>query len=118
VVDTKVPALDLGRVAVLQKLVLRPDTGIDVISENLPQSLEGIPTVYRSIDLTIDRKGFMRNATSCAPQALHGSFNAVAGAMAATSDAPAQADREGRRAGRGHPRQAPAAAGDDHPSAG
>jgi hypothetical protein len=91
VVDTKVPALDLGRVAVLQKLVLRPDTGIDVISENLPQSLEGIPTVYRSIDLTIDRKGFMRNATSCAPQALHGSFNAVAGAMAATSDAPYQA---------------------------
>jgi hypothetical protein len=86
-VNTKVPALDLGTIVVMNKLNLRPDTGIDVQTESLPQSLEGIPTVYRSIDLTIDRKGFMQNATSCAAQPLHGTFTAVGGTTA-TADAP------------------------------
>ncbi|HWH95094.1 MAG TPA: hypothetical protein VNT03_14625 [Baekduia sp.] len=89
-VNTKVPALDLGTVVVMNKLVLRPDTGIDVQTEPLPQKLEGIPTPYRSIDLTIDRKGFMQNATSCAAQPLHGTFTAVGGTTA-TADAPYQA---------------------------
>lgn len=83
VVDTKVPALDLGTVVVMNKLMLRPDTGIDVQTEALPQTLQGIPTVYRSIDLTIDRAGFMQNATSCAVQTVHGAFTAVGGATAA-----------------------------------
>jgi hypothetical protein len=87
VVNTKVPALDLGTVVVMNKLNLRPDTGIDVQTEALPQTLQGIPTVYRSIDLTIDRKGFMQNATSCAAQPLHGAFTAVGGTTA-TADAP------------------------------
>jgi hypothetical protein len=86
-VDTKVPALDLGTIVVMNKLILRPDAGIDVQTESLPQKLEGIPTVYRSIDLTIDRKGFMQNATSCAAQPLHGTFTAVGGTTA-TADAP------------------------------
>jgi hypothetical protein len=89
-VDTKVPALDLGTVVVMNKLILRPDTGIDVVTEDLPQTLQGIPTVYRSIELTIDRPGFMQNATSCAAQPLHGAFTAVGGATAA-ADAPYQA---------------------------
>lgn len=90
VVDAKVPALDLGTVSVLSKLVLRPDTGIDVVTEPLPQSLQGIPTVYRSIDITVDKPGFMRNATSCAKQGIHGAFTAVGGGTAA-ADAPYQA---------------------------
>jgi hypothetical protein len=89
-VDTKVPALDLGTVVVMSKLILRPDTGIDVQTEALPQKLQGIPTPYRSIDLTIDRKGFMQNATSCAARPLHGTFTAVGGTTA-TADAPYQA---------------------------
>ncbi|HET6507303.1 MAG TPA: hypothetical protein VFG42_10990 [Baekduia sp.] len=90
VVDTKVPALDLGTVVVMNRLVLRPDTGIDVQTEALPQTLQGIPTVYRAIDLTIDRAGFMQNATSCAPQTVGGAFTAVGGATAAAT-APYQA---------------------------
>ncbi|HEY6757957.1 MAG TPA: hypothetical protein VI318_00645 [Baekduia sp.] len=89
-VDTKVPALDLGTVVVMSKLVLRPDTGIDVQTESLPQSLQGIPTVYRSIDLTIDRPGFMQNSTSCAGQTVGGTFTAVGGTQA-TASAPYQA---------------------------
>jgi hypothetical protein len=90
VINTKIPALDLGTVVVMSKLMLRPDTGINVVTDPLPQSLQGIPTVYRSIDLTIDRPGFLQNATSCAAQPLHGTFTAVGGAIAA-SDAPYQA---------------------------
>ncbi|WCB92178.1 hypothetical protein DSM104299_00867 [Baekduia alba] len=86
-VNTKVPALDLGTVVVMNKLVLRPDTGIDVQTEALPQTLQGIPTVYRSIDLTIDRKGFMQNATTCAAQQINGAFTAVGGAQATASAA-------------------------------
>jgi hypothetical protein len=89
-VNTKVPALDLGTVVVMNKLNLRADTGIDVQTEALPQKLQGIPTPYRAIDLTIDRKGFMQNATSCAAQPVHGTFTAVGGATAA-ADAPYQA---------------------------
>jgi hypothetical protein len=89
-VNTKVPALDLGTVVVMNKLMLRPDTGIDVQTEALPQKLEGIPTPYRSIDLTIDRAGFMQNATSCAANPLHGTFTAVGGTTA-NADAPYQA---------------------------
>jgi hypothetical protein len=90
VVNTKVPALDLGTVVVMNKLLLRPDTGIDVVTSSLPQTLQGIPTVYRSIDLTIDRAGFMQNATSCAPQTVAGAFTAVGG-RTATATAPYQA---------------------------
>ncbi|HEU4976527.1 MAG TPA: hypothetical protein VFT50_15655 [Baekduia sp.] len=86
-VDTKLPAIDLGKVVVMNKIVLRPDTGLDVITEPLPQSLEGIPTVYRSIELTIDKAGFMRNATSCAKLNVHGAFAAVGGATAAADGA-------------------------------
>lgn len=89
-VNTKVPALDLGTVVVMSKLVLRPDTGIDVVTEALPQTLQGIPTVYRAIDLTIDKPGFMQNATSCASQTVGGSFTAVGGTTA-TANAPYQA---------------------------
>jgi hypothetical protein len=86
-VNTKVPALDLGTIVVMNKLNLRPDTGIDVVTDPLPQKLEGIPTPYRSIDLTIDKAGFMQNATSCAAQPLHGTFTAVDGTTAG-ADAP------------------------------
>jgi hypothetical protein len=89
-VNTKVPALDLGTVVVMNKLMLRADTGIDVVTEDLPQSLQGIPTVYRAIDLTIDKPGFMQNATSCAPQTVGGVFTAVGGTQA-TANAPYQA---------------------------
>jgi hypothetical protein len=90
IVNTKIPALDLGIVTVMNKIMLRADTGLDVVTEDLPQMLQGIPTVYRSIDMTIDKPGFMRNATNCAQQQAHATFNAVGGASA-TSDSPYQA---------------------------
>jgi hypothetical protein len=90
IVPAKVPALDLGTVVTMAKLVVRPDTGIDVVTEDLPQSIQGIPTVYRAIDMTIDRKGFMRNATNCGGLSLKATFTAVGGTTA-QGEAPYQA---------------------------
>jgi hypothetical protein len=91
VVPAKVGPIDLGTVVTMAKLKLRPnDAGIDVETEDLPQIVDGIPTPYRSIVLTIDRPGFMLNPTSCAAQAVHGAFAAVGG-LTATADTSYQA---------------------------
>ena len=91
VVPAKVGPIDLGTVVTLAKLKIRPgDVGIDVETEDLPQIVEGIPTPYRTIELTIDRPGFMLNPTSCGAQAAHGAF-VGAGGEHATADAPYQA---------------------------
>jgi hypothetical protein len=91
VVPAKVGPIDLGTVVTMAKLRLRPgDAGIDVETEDLPQIIDGIPTPYRSIQLTINRAGFMVNPTSCAPQTVHGAFTA-ANAMQAAADATYQA---------------------------
>jgi hypothetical protein len=91
VVPAKVGPIDLGTVVTMAKLRLRPtDAGIDVETEDLPQIVDGIPTPYRSIRLTIDRPGFMLNPTSCAAQTAHGAFTAVTGQQA-TADTTYQA---------------------------
>jgi hypothetical protein len=91
VVPAKVGPIDLGTVVTMAKLRLRSnDAGIDVETEDLPQIVDGIPTPYRSIQLTINRAGFMVNPTSCAPQTVHGAFAAVGG-LTATADTSYQA---------------------------
>lgn len=91
VVPAKVGPIDLGTVVTMAKLRLRPnDAGIDVETEDLPQIVDGIPTPYRSIRLTIDRPGFMLNPTSCAAQTVHGAFTAATGQQA-TADTSYQA---------------------------
>jgi hypothetical protein len=82
VVPAKVGPIDLGTVVTLAKLKLRPDAGIDVETEDLPQIVDGIPTPYRTIDLTIDRPGFMVNPTSCAALPAHGAFTGAGGEQA------------------------------------
>ena len=118
VVDARLPALDLGTVVTLARISLRGDGGIDVVSDDLPQRVQGFATAYRSIDLTIDRAGFLRNATGCDARALHGTFTAVGGTTAA-ADAPyaatgcdalpfgprltAELGAQGQNAPKGHP---------------
>ena len=82
VVPAKVGPIDLGTVVTLAKLTLRPDAGVDVQTEDLPQIVGGIPTPYRTIELTIDRPGFMLNPTSCAPLPAHGAFTGAEQSLA------------------------------------
>jgi hypothetical protein len=96
VVPASVGPIDLGTVVTLAKLDLRPDAGIDVETEDLPQIVGGVPTVYRTVELTIDRPGFMVNPTSCAALPAHGAFTATDGEQAAADTAyqPTGCDRQ------------------------
>lgn len=47
----------------------------------IPQIIEGIPLTYRRITVNVDRDGFMRNPTSCAPKTLKATIASAVGAV-------------------------------------
>ena len=82
-VPGKVGPFDLGTTVSLARIAVRPDdAGLEVTAEDLPQLVGGIPLGLRRIRLSLDRRGFMRNATSCAPQELTARFVSSLGATA------------------------------------
>jgi hypothetical protein len=63
---------DLGTVVVRQAIFVDPvDAHITVVSDLLPTIVGGVPVRLRSIDVDIDRPGFVINPTSCATKQLH-----------------------------------------------
>jgi hypothetical protein len=71
---------DLGRVVLRAPLRLDPETGrLSVEVAELPQIRDGIPLHYRAIRLVLDRPGFVRNPTSCAPMQIAGMAGSTAG---------------------------------------
>jgi hypothetical protein len=93
VIPGKVGPIDLGAVVTRAGIVLRPtDGGLTVRTAELPRVVGGVPIAIRELALTLDRPGFMRNATSCAPLAVSATFTSQAGASA-TATAPYQAER-------------------------
>lgn len=88
VIPAKAGPLDLGTVVNVARIVVRPgDAGLDVRVPDLPQIVGGIPLDLRQIELALDRPGFMRNATSCAPGEIAATFRSPGG-QTATSAAP------------------------------
>jgi hypothetical protein len=68
----RVPAqagpFDLGIVTVRAAIEIDPTTArVSVVSDPLPQIIQGIPLPYRDVRVTVDRPGFMRSPTSCDP---------------------------------------------------
>lgn len=85
-VDAKVGPLDLGRIAVPMELRLREGgTGIDVVAGDIPRRVQGIPLDLRSIDLRIDRAGFLLNPTGCGPRPLAATLTSDLGGTASAS---------------------------------
>jgi len=75
--------LDLGTLVVLAALQLDPaDARVTVVTDPLPQLLGGIPLRLRTLALDVDRRGFMRNATSCAPERASAVFRSLDAASA------------------------------------
>jgi hypothetical protein len=67
---------DLGTVVVRIALDVDPVTArMRATSEPLPGIISGVPIALRDLRLEIDRPGFIRNPTSCAPLALEGSVS-------------------------------------------
>jgi hypothetical protein len=81
-----VPALagpyDLGTVVIRSAVSVGPDARISVQTDPLPQILAGIPLRLRSVQLTLDRPGFMVNPTSCGEAAVAATLTGTGGEKA------------------------------------
>jgi hypothetical protein len=77
---------NLGNVVVRAAIHVDPHTArITVVSDPLPRILQGIPLQVRKVNVTIDRPGFMFNATNCEPFSVDGSLTSTLGATANVS---------------------------------
>lgn len=78
--------LNLGTLTVGASIAVNPHTAaLSIVSEALPQTLDGIPLQIRTIGLDIDRAGFVFNPTDCRALAVAGAFTSAAGRTQAAS---------------------------------
>jgi len=82
-----VPAIagpfDLGTVSVRSALFVdKNTTELRVVSDPFPRILEGVPLQIRTINVKIDKPGFMLNPTNCHPKQLDGRITSTEGAVA------------------------------------
>ncbi len=60
-------------------------TALTIVSDPLPQIVGGIPLRIQTVNVTINREGFMFNPTNCATQQITGTITAAQGASAGVS---------------------------------
>jgi hypothetical protein len=58
---------------------------LTVVADPLPSILQGIPLRLRTVNVTIDRPGFMFNPTNCAPSQIAGTIGSTAGTQRAVA---------------------------------
>jgi hypothetical protein len=85
-----VPALagpfNLGTVVVRAAISVDPRTAaLAVVADPLPSILQGIPLRLRTVNVTINRPGFMFNPTNCAPSQIAGTIGSTAGTQRAVA---------------------------------
>jgi hypothetical protein len=86
VIPTVAGPFHLGKETVRARLEVDSHTGRVVItSDPLPSILKGVPLDIRTVNMTIDRPGFMFNPTSCAPLSVTGTLYSTDGASVAVS---------------------------------
>jgi uncharacterized repeat protein (TIGR01451 family) len=86
VVPVAAGPLDLGSIVLGARIAVDPLTAaFTITSDPLPQSIDGIPLQMRTLNLDIDREGFIRNPTDCRALAIEGALTSAAGASAAVS---------------------------------
>ncbi|MCW3020293.1 MAG: hypothetical protein JWN10_2601, partial [Solirubrobacterales bacterium] len=77
---------DLGAIVVGARIEVNPTTAaLTIVSDPLPQSLDGIPLQIKTVNLNIARNGFIFNPTSCQPSAIEGTLTSSDGATALVS---------------------------------
>ncbi len=78
--------LDLGELVVRAAIDVAPaSSALTIVAGSLPQILDGIPLQLRTIDLTVDRSGFMFDPTNCEPLSVRGTVAGSEGASAQLS---------------------------------
>jgi uncharacterized repeat protein (TIGR01451 family) len=77
---------NLGNVVVRAAIHVDPHTAqITVVSDPLPTILQGVPVQIRTVNVSIDREGFMFNPTNCEPLSVGGTLSSTQGASANVS---------------------------------
>ncbi len=77
---------NLGTVVVRAAISVDPHTAqIAVVSDPLPSILQGIPLQIRTVNVTIDRSGFIFNPTDCEALSVGGTLSSTQGASVGVS---------------------------------
>jgi len=77
---------NLGNVVVRAAISINPVTAaITAISNPLPQLIDGVPTRLQTVNVTLNRPGFMFNPTNCDPQAVTATVTSAQGTSADVS---------------------------------
>jgi hypothetical protein len=78
--------LDLGTIDGRARVAIDPSTAaLSIASDPLPQSLDGIPLQIKTVNLDIDREGFIFNPTDCERLTAGGTLQSTDGVTAAVS---------------------------------
>jgi hypothetical protein len=86
VVPAKAGPFNLGNVIVRAAIHVDPHTAqITVVSDPLPQLVDGIPLRVKTVNVTVDRPGFTFNPTNCSQLALTGTLASAQGASVSVS---------------------------------
>jgi hypothetical protein len=86
VVPAAVGPFNLGNVVTRAAISVDPHTArITVTSDPLPTILQGIPLQIRTVNVTVDRQGFIFNPTNCEPLSVGGVLSSTQGASANVS---------------------------------
>jgi len=77
---------NLGNVIVRAAInVDRTTSALTITSDPLPRSLDGIPLQIKTVNVDVNREGFIFNPTNCQPMAVEGTLRSTQGATAAVS---------------------------------
>ena len=78
---------NLGTVIVRAAINVDPTTAqITITSDPLPTMLGGVALEIKSVNVNVDRPGFMFNSTSCEEQRVSGSMSSAEGTSVAVTD--------------------------------
>jgi hypothetical protein len=87
VVPAQAGPFDLGLVVNRSAIRVDPNTALaSVLTDPLPQFLEGVPVTYRTINVLVDRPQFTLNPTNCGPKQITATITAADGRVAEASD--------------------------------
>jgi hypothetical protein len=77
---------NLGNVVVRASIAINPVTAaITTTSNPLPQMIDGVPTRLQTVNVTLDRPGFIFNPTNCDAQAVTGTITSAQGTSVGVS---------------------------------
>ncbi|HEV3070889.1 MAG TPA: hypothetical protein VGY76_05625 [Solirubrobacteraceae bacterium] len=86
VIPAKAGPYNFGNIIVRAQIEINPLTAqVSVVSDPLPQIIDGVPLRVQTVNVTVDRSGFIFNPTSCDQQQIIATITAAQGASAQVS---------------------------------